>query len=65
MTFEPPEAHKAADRVGKLLGHAAGNIGEALGIGAEPVVVNRKGRHVSIEDLERLLDTALEENERE
>ncbi|HLT09983.1 MAG TPA: hypothetical protein VK028_04160 [Micromonosporaceae bacterium] len=62
MTFEPPEAHKAADRAGKLLGNAAGAIGETLGIGAEPVVLNRKGRHVSIEDLEELIDTALEKH---
>ena len=61
MTFEPPERHKAADRAGKTLGNMAGSINKALGLDDEPVVLNRKGPHVSIKDLEDLIDEALAE----
>jgi hypothetical protein len=61
ITIEPPVKHKAADRAGKMLGNMAGSINKALGAEHEPVVVNRKGRHVSIKNLEDLIDKALEE----
>lgn len=61
MTFEPPERHKAADRAGKTLGSMAGSINETLGLEDEPVVLNRKRPHVSIKDLENLIDEALQE----
>jgi hypothetical protein len=62
-TFEPPEKHKAADRAGKTLGNMAGSISRALGTDDEPVVLNRKGPHTSIRDLEDLIDKALEESQ--
>jgi len=61
ITIEPPAKHKAADRAGKTLGNMAGSINKALGAETDPVVLNRKGRHVSIKDLEDLIDKALEE----
>jgi hypothetical protein len=61
FTFTPPEKHVATDKVGKTLGNMAGSINRALGTEAEPVVLNRKGRHVSIKSLEDLIDKALEE----
>jgi hypothetical protein len=64
VTVEPPETHKAADRAGKTLGNMACSINKALGIDDEPVVLNRKGSHVSIKSLEDLIDKALEENRR-
>jgi hypothetical protein len=57
-----PETHKAADRAGKTLGNMAGSINKALGLDDEPVVLDRKGSHVSIKNLEDLIDKALEEN---
>lgn len=60
MTFEPPAKHLAADRLGKTLGNMAGSINRALGADDEPVVLNRKGRHVSLKSLEELIDTALD-----
>jgi hypothetical protein len=63
--FEPPETHKAADRAGKQLGHMAGAINEALDAHDEPVVLDRRGRHVSIKELEDLIDQALADNDRE
>jgi hypothetical protein len=59
--FTPPEKHKAADRAGKTLGNMAGSINRALGAEDEPVVLNRKGPHTSIKDLEDLIDKALED----
>ncbi|MEJ3750368.1 hypothetical protein WEI85_44815 [Actinomycetes bacterium KLBMP 9797] len=59
--FEPPEKHKAADRAGKTLGNMAGSISAAIGAESTPVVLDRKGPHVSIKDLEDLIDRALEE----
>lgn len=59
--FTPPEKHKAADRAGKTLGNMAGSINKALGADDEPVVLNRKGPHTSIKDLEDLIDKALED----
>ncbi|GAA4705089.1 hypothetical protein [Phytohabitans rumicis] len=59
--FDPPEKHKAADKAGKTLGNMAGSINAAIGAGDTPVVLDRKGRHVSIKDLEDLIDSALEE----
>jgi hypothetical protein len=61
LIFEPPDKHVAADRVGKTLVNLAGSISKALGAEDEPVVLNRKGRHVSIKSLEDLIDRALEE----
>jgi hypothetical protein len=58
---EPPEKHKAADKVGKTLGNMVGSINAAIDAEDIPVVLNRKGRHVSIKDLEDLIDRALEE----
>lgn len=63
MTIEPPETHKAADRAGKTLGNMAGSINKALGAEDEPIVFNRKGKHVSIRDLEDLIDKALEDTQ--
>ena len=60
MTIEPPEKHVAADRAGKALINLAGAINKALGAEDDPIVVNRKGRHVSIKSLEDLIDEALE-----
>jgi hypothetical protein len=60
--FEPPEKHKAADRAGKALGNMAGSINKALGADDIPVVLDRKGPHISIKDLEDLIDKALENN---
>ena len=59
--FTPPEKHKAADRAGKILGNMAGSIGKAIGADDDPVVLNRKGPHTSIKDLEDLIDKALED----
>lgn len=59
MTFEPLEQHVAADRAGKTLGIMADSINKALDAEDEPIVVNRKGRHVSFKDLEDLIDEAL------
>lgn len=61
MTFEPPEQHKAADRAGKTLVNLAGAINRTLGTEDEPMVLNRRSRHVSIKALEDLIDKALEE----
>jgi hypothetical protein len=61
MTFEPPETHKAADRAGKTLGNMVGSFNKVLNAEDEPVVLNRKRAHVSIKDLEELIDRALEE----
>ena len=61
LTITPPQKHKAADKAGKTLGNMAGSINRALGTEAEPVVLNRKGRHVSIKNLEDLIDKVLEE----
>jgi hypothetical protein len=58
--FEPLEKHVAADRAGKTLLNLAGAINKAVGAEDEPIVVNRKGRHVSIKELEDLIDKALE-----
>jgi len=63
LIIEPPEKHKAADRAGKTLGNMAGAINRALGTDDEPVVLNRKGPHSSIRDLEDLIDKALEETQ--
>jgi hypothetical protein len=59
-TFQPPDKHVAADRAGKVLGQMAGSINKALGADDEPVVLNRRGRHVSIKSLEELIDKALD-----
>jgi hypothetical protein len=40
----------------------AGSINKALGADDIPVVLDRKGPHVSIKDLEDLIDKALENN---
>jgi hypothetical protein len=61
VTFEPPEQHVAADRAGKTLSMMADSINKALNAEDEPVVFNRKGRHVSFKDLEDLIDAALAE----
>ena len=58
--LEPPTKHVAADRAGKTLVNLAGSINAALDSDSEPIVVNRKGRHVSLKDLEDLIDRALE-----
>jgi hypothetical protein len=63
LTIEPPEKHKAADRAGKTLGNMVGSINKVLGMDDEPVVLNRKGPHSSIRDLEDLIDKALEETQ--
>ena len=60
LIFEPPAKHVAADRAGKTLVNLAGAINKALGAEDEPIVLNRKGRHVSIKSLEDLIDRALE-----
>jgi len=60
VTFEPPDKHVAADRAGKMLSQMAASINKALGADDEPVVLNRKGRHVSIKSLEELIDKALD-----
>ena len=59
-TFVPPAKHLAADRAGKTLVNLAGAINRAVGADDEPIVVNRKGAHVSIKSLEELIDRALE-----
>lgn len=59
MRIEPPEKHRAADNAGKTLGNMAGSINSALELDDEPVVLDRKGRHVSIKQLEDLIDQAL------
>jgi hypothetical protein len=59
-TFVPPVRHVAADRAGKQLVSLAGAINRAIGAEDEPIVLNRKGRHVSIKSLEDLIDKALE-----
>jgi hypothetical protein len=58
--FVPPDKHVAADRAGKRLVNLAGAISAALEADDQPVVVNRKGRHVSIKGLEDLIDAALD-----
>jgi hypothetical protein len=58
--FEPPDKHVAAERASKTLLNLAGAINAAVGAEDEPIVVNRKGRHVSIKELEDLIDRALE-----
>ena len=63
MTIEPPEKHKAADRAGKTLGNMAGSINRAIGAEDEPIVLDRKSSHVSIKDLEDLIDRALEDTQ--
>lgn len=63
LIIEPPVKHKAADRAGKILGNMAGSINRALGTDDEPVVLNRKGPHGSIRELEDLIDKALEETQ--
>lgn len=60
--IELPEKHRAADRAGKTLGNMAGHINKALGAEDIPVVLDRKGPHVSIKNLEDLIDKALESN---
>ena len=59
MTFEPPPQHVAADKAGKTLGIMADSINKALGAEDEPIVLNRKGRHVSFKNLEDLIDEVL------
>jgi hypothetical protein len=59
--IEPPEKHKAADNAGKTLGNMVGSINAAIGANDIPVVLDRRGPHVSIKDLEDLIDRALEE----
>lgn len=59
--FEPPERHKAADRAGKALGNMAGSINAAIGVQDVPVVLDTRARHVSIKELEDLIDRALDE----
>jgi hypothetical protein len=51
----------AADRAGKTLVNLAGAINKAIRAEDEPIVVNRKGRHVSIKSVEDLIDRALED----
>lgn len=58
--FDPPEKHKAADRAGKILGNMAGSINRVIDADDIPVVLDRKGPHVSIKSLEDLIDKALE-----
>ena len=63
LVIEPPQKHKAADRAGKTLGNMAGAINKALGMDDQPIILNRKGPHTSIRDLEDLIDKALEETQ--
>ena len=64
LVIRPPQKHEAADRAGKTLGNMAGSINEALGEHDEPVLLNRKGPHVSIRELEDLIDSTLEDVQR-
>lgn len=65
--FVPPPRHVAADRAGVHSLYTAHQISEALAAAGEPdepVVLDRRGPHRSIQGLERLLDDALAEEER-
>jgi hypothetical protein len=70
MSEQPPpiERHAAADRFGKRALRTAHDITAALADGDagadEPILLRRNGPHRSIRELERIMDQALEEDER-
>ena len=43
------------------MGNMAGSINAAIGVEDVPVVLDTRGRHVSIKELEVLIDRALDE----
>lgn len=64
----PPPKHVAADRAGVHSLYTVHHITERLaeaGVEDEPVVLDRRGPHRSIQGLDKLLADALEEAERD